>query len=117
VLRWSPPLVRLPIVEAVTSAGETIKATCHRVPYSLALMASLPPPVGGQGRGPPRNGAHPEVVAAAGKPLGVEVVVAAGAEVVAVAGESSVQRWSPPPVRLLGAIFQRDCRRFDLGGP
>jgi hypothetical protein len=37
-------------------------------------------PVGGQGRGPPRHGAHAEVVATAGKPLGAEVVAAAGAE-------------------------------------
>jgi hypothetical protein len=108
VLRWSPPLVRLPIVEVVASAGETIKATYHRVPDSLALMASLSPPVGGWGRGPPRNGAHPEVVATTCKPLGAEVVVAAGAEVVAVAGEPLVQRWSPSPMRLPRASFQRD---------
>jgi hypothetical protein len=44
VLRWSPPLVRLLIVEVVASAGETIKATCRRVSDSLALMASLSPP-------------------------------------------------------------------------
>jgi hypothetical protein len=97
--------VRLPIAEVVSSAGETIKATCRRASDSLALMASLSPPVGGRGRGPPRNGAHPEVVAAAGKPLGAEVVVAAGAEVVAIAGEPSVQRWSSPLVRLPGASF------------
>jgi hypothetical protein len=100
--------VRLPIAEVVASAGKTIKATCRRVPDSLALMASLSPPVGGRGRGPPRNGTHPEVVAAAGKPLGAEVVVAAGAEVVAVDGEPLVQRWSPPLVRLPRASFQRD---------
>jgi hypothetical protein len=107
VLRCSPPLVRLPIAEVVASAGETIKATCRRVPDSLALMASLSPPVGGRGRGPPCNGAHPGVVATAGKLLGAEVVVAAGAEVVAVAGKPLVQRWQPP-VRLPGASFQRD---------
>jgi hypothetical protein len=55
VLRWSPPLVRLPIAEMVASAGETISATCHRASNSLALMASLSPPVGGRGRGPLRN--------------------------------------------------------------
>jgi hypothetical protein len=66
------------------------------------------PPVGGRGRRPPRNGTHPEVVAAAGKPLGAEVVVAAGAEVVAVVGEPLVQRWSPAPVRPPGASFQCD---------
>jgi hypothetical protein len=81
--------VRLPIAEVVASVGETIKATYRRVPDSLALMASLSPPVGARGRGPPRNGAHPEVVAAAGKSLEPEVVVAAGAEVVAVAGEAA----------------------------
>jgi hypothetical protein len=100
--------VRLPIAEVVASAGETTKATCRRVPDSLALIASLSPPVRGRGRGPPRNGAHPEVVATAGKPLEAEVDVAAGAEVVAVAGEPSVLRWWPPSVRLPGASFQRD---------
>ena len=49
-------------------------------------MASLSPPVGGRGRGPIRSSAHPEVIAATGEPLGAEVVVAAGAEVVAVVG-------------------------------
>jgi hypothetical protein len=98
MLRWSSPLVRLPIAEVVASAGETIKATCHRVPDSLALMASLSPPVGGRGRGPPRNGTHPGVVAAASKPLGAEVVVVAGAEVVAAAGEAAQ---SQLPARLL----------------
>jgi hypothetical protein len=107
-LRWSPPLVRLPVAEVVASAGETIKATCRRVPDSLALMASLSPPVGGRGRGPPCNGAHPEVDVAAGKPLGVVVVVAAGAEVVAAAGDLLMQRWPPPPVRLPRASFQCD---------
>jgi hypothetical protein len=48
------------------------------------------------------------VIAAAGEPLGAEVVVAAGAEVVAVAGDPSMQRWSPPLVGLSGASFQRD---------
>jgi hypothetical protein len=48
------------------------------------------------------------VVAVAGKPLEAEVVVAVGAEVVAVAGDPSMQRWSSPLVRLPGASFQRD---------
>ena len=73
-------------------------------------MASLSPPIGGWGQGPFRSGAHPEVVAAAGKLLGAEVVVAAGAEVVAVAGDPLMQRWSPPLVGLSGASFQRDSR-------
>jgi hypothetical protein len=45
---------------------------------SLALMASLSPPVGRRGRGPFRNGARVEVIA--------------------IAGESSLQRWLPPSV-------------------
>jgi hypothetical protein len=78
VLRWSPPLVRLLIAEVVASAGETISATCRRAPNSLALVASLSPPIGRRGRGSFRNGTR--------------------AEVIAIAGESSVQRWSPPSV-------------------
>jgi hypothetical protein len=61
-------------------------------------MASLSPPVGEWGRGPFCSGAHPEVVAAAGKALGAEVVVAAGAEVVAATGEAAR---SQLPARLL----------------
>jgi hypothetical protein len=95
VLRWSPPLVRLPTTEVVASAGETVSATCHRTSDSLALMASLSPPVGRRGRGPIRSSAHPEVIAA-------------GAEVVAISGDPSMQRWSPPLVGLSGASFQRD---------
>jgi hypothetical protein len=75
VLRWSPPLVRLPTAEVVASAGETVSATCHRASDSLALMASLSPLIGRRGRGPFRSGVR--------------------AEVVATAGESSVQRWPP----------------------
>jgi hypothetical protein len=85
-LMWSPPLVRLPTAEVVASAGETVSATCRRTSGPLALMASLSPPVGGRGRGSIRSSAHPEVIAAAGKPLGAEVVVTAGAEVVAMVG-------------------------------
>jgi hypothetical protein len=60
VLRWSPPLVRLPVVEVVASAGETASATCRRASKCLALMASLPPPVGGRGRGHLHNGTRIE---------------------------------------------------------
>jgi hypothetical protein len=49
VLRWSPPLVRLPTTEVVASAGETVSATCRRTSGSLALMASLLPPIGRRG--------------------------------------------------------------------
>jgi hypothetical protein len=84
VLRWSPPLVRLPTTEVVASAGKTVRAICRQTSGSLALMASLSPPVGRRGRGPFRSGIH--------------------AEVIATASESSVQRrpslsvlmWSPP---------------------
>jgi hypothetical protein len=78
VLRWSPPLVRLPTTEVVASAGETVSATCRRASDSLALMASLSPPVRRRGRGPFRNCAR--------------------AEVIAIASESLVQRWPPPSV-------------------
>jgi hypothetical protein len=72
------------VAEVVASAGETISATCRRASNSLALMASLSPPVGRRGRGPFRSGVRAEVIAAT--------------------GESSVQRrpspsvlmWSPP---------------------
>jgi hypothetical protein len=49
VLRWSPPLVRLPTTEVVASVGETISATCRRASDSLALMDLLSPPVGRRG--------------------------------------------------------------------
>jgi hypothetical protein len=49
VLSWSPPLVRLPTAEVVASAGETVSATCCRTSSSLAIMASLSPPVGRRG--------------------------------------------------------------------
>jgi hypothetical protein len=41
----------------------------HRASNSLALMASLPPPVGRWGRGPFRSGVHAEMIAAAGESL------------------------------------------------
>jgi hypothetical protein len=91
---WLLPLVRLPIAEVVASVGKTVSATCRRTLGSLALMASLLPPIGGRGRGPIRRSAHPEVIAAAGEPLRAEVVVAAGAEVVAVVG-GTVRRQLP----------------------
>jgi hypothetical protein len=84
VLRWSPPLVRLPTADVVASAGETISATCRRAPDSLALMASLPPPVGRRGRGPFRSGARAEAVATAGESL------------VQRRPSLSVLMWSPP---------------------
>jgi hypothetical protein len=70
--RWPLPLVRLPGAEVVASTGETTGVTCHRASSSLALMASLSPPVGGQGRGPLRDGAHIEAAITAGELLGAE---------------------------------------------
>jgi hypothetical protein len=84
--------------DVVASAGEATHyrggclrwrgRQCHLPPdlrpfgfNSLAVT-----PVGGRGRGPIRSSAHPEVITAAGEPLRAEVVVAAGAEVVAVVG-------------------------------
>jgi hypothetical protein len=64
-----------PHCKLVASAGETVSATYRRASDSLSLMASLSPPVGRRGRGPCRNGAR--------------------AEVIAIVGESLVQRWSP----------------------
>jgi hypothetical protein len=78
VLRWSPPLVRLPSAEVAASTCETVSATCRRASYSLALMTSLSPPVGRRGRGPFRRGVR--------------------AEVVATSGELLVQRWPSPLV-------------------
>jgi hypothetical protein len=66
--RWSLPLVRLPDAEVVASASETTSATCRRASNSLALMASLSPPVGGWGRGHLHNGAHIEVAITAVTP-------------------------------------------------
>jgi hypothetical protein len=77
-LMWSPPLLRLPTAEVVASFGETVSATCRRTLGSLALMASLSPPIGRRGRGPFRSGVHAEVIAAA--------------------GELSMQRWPPSSV-------------------
>jgi hypothetical protein len=87
VLRWSPPLVWLPTAEVVASAGEAVSATCRRASHSLALMASLSPLVGGQGRGPLHNGARIEVVATV--------------------GESSVQRWLLPSVLRWSPLLAR----------
>jgi hypothetical protein len=109
---WPLPLVRLSIAEVVASAGETVSSTCRRTPGYLALMASLLPPVGGRGRGPIRSNAHPEVIAAAGEPLGAEVVVAAGAEAVAVVG-GAVRRQLP--TRLLSVQRSSFLHKWSWG--
>jgi hypothetical protein len=64
---------------APTPPGGSYK-TSYAVGVAAAFLDGLVlTPVGGRGRGPPRHGAH--------------------AEVVATAGESLVQRWSPPLVQ------------------
>jgi hypothetical protein len=78
VLRWSPPLVRLPVAEVVASAGETISATCRRAFLLFGFNGLVVGPVGRRGRGPFHNDAR--------------------AEVIAIAGESSLQRWSSSSV-------------------
>jgi hypothetical protein len=47
----------------------------YKTSYTVEVVAAyldglVLTPVGGRGRGPPRYGAHAEVVATAGKPLG-----------------------------------------------
>ena len=36
--RWSPPLVRLPVVEVVASAGEPLGASYRRNPTSVEVV-------------------------------------------------------------------------------
>jgi hypothetical protein len=105
----------------VASTSETVSATCRRTSGSLALMASLSPPIGGRGQGPIRSSAHPEVIAAAGEPLGAKVVVAAGAEVAATVGADVVASAGEPlgacyPAALTGVEVVHTCRvEMELG--
>jgi hypothetical protein len=46
VLRWSPPLVRLPVAEVVASTGETISATCHRAFRLFSFNGLVVAPIG-----------------------------------------------------------------------
>jgi hypothetical protein len=96
--------------DVVASAGEAAHCRggclrwrdrqCHMLPdlRPFGFNGLAVTPVGGRGRGPIRSSAHPEVIAAAGEPLGAEVIVAAGAEVVTVIG-GTVR--SQLPARLL----------------
>ena len=63
--------------------GYTVPARLQAPPAAVSQLHGVDglvlTPVGERGRGPPRHGAHAEVVATAGKPL--------------------VQRWSPPLVQ------------------
>jgi hypothetical protein len=106
VLRWSPPLVRLPIADVVASAGETVSATCCWTSGSLALMASLSPPLGRRGRGPFRSGVHAKMIAAAWRVVGAEVAATAGTDVVASAGEPPEASY---PAALTGVEVVHTC--------
>jgi hypothetical protein len=77
VLGWSPPLVRLPVAEVVASAGKTISVTCPSLQL-FGFNGLVVAPRRKTGQGPFRNGAR--------------------AEVIAIASESSMQRWPPPSV-------------------
>jgi hypothetical protein len=113
VLRWSPPLVRLPTAEVVASAGETVSATYRRTSGSLALMASLSPPVGRRGRGPFRSDVHAEMIVAAWRVVDAEVAASVGADVVASAGEPLGASY---PAALTGVEVVRTCRvEMELG--
>jgi hypothetical protein len=113
VLRSSTPLVRLPTAEVVAFAGETVSATCHRTSGSLALMASLSPPVGRRGRGPFRSGVHAEMIVAAWRVVGAEVAATVGADVVASAGGPLRASY---PAGLTGVEVVHTCRvEMELG--
>jgi hypothetical protein len=96
--------------DVVASAGEAAHCRggclcwrdrqCHLPPdlRPFGFNGLVVTPVGGHGRGPIHSSAHPKVIAVTGEPLGAEVVVPAGAEVVAVA--SGAVR-SQLPTRLL----------------
>jgi hypothetical protein len=110
---WSPSLVRLPTAEVVASAGETVSATCRRTSGSLALMASLSPPVGRRGRGPFRNGVRAKVIAAAWQVVSAEVAAAVDADVVASIGEPLGASY---PAALTGVEVVHTCRvEMELG--
>jgi hypothetical protein len=101
------------VAEVVAAAGETISATCRRASNSLALMASLSPPVGRRGRGPFRSDVHAEVITTAWRVVGAEAAVAVGADVVASAGEPLGASY---PAVLTGLEVVHSCKvEMELG--
>jgi hypothetical protein len=79
----------------VAVAGGTISVACHRASSSLALMASLSPPVGRRGRGPFHSDVH------------AEMIVAAGESSVQRRSSPSVLMWSPPLASRLELAISR----------
>jgi hypothetical protein len=113
VLRWSPLLVRLPTAVVVAPAGETVSATFRRTSGSLALMASLSPPIGIRGRGPFRSGVHAEMIAATCRVIDAEVATTVDVDVVASAGEPLRASY---PAALTGVEVVHTCRvEMELG--
>jgi hypothetical protein len=86
VLRWSPPLVRLPTTEVVASAGETVRATCRRAPRLFGFNGLVVAPVGGRG----------EDLLALALTLRWSLLLASGSERRSLS--LLVQRWSLSPV-------------------
>jgi hypothetical protein len=65
VLKWWPPLVRLPIAAVVASADETVSATCAPDLRLFGFNGRFSSPVRGRERGPFSSSVCPEAIAAA----------------------------------------------------
>jgi hypothetical protein len=65
VLKWWPPLVRLPTAAVVASADETVSATCAPGLRLFGFNGWFSSPVRGRERGPFSSGVCPEAIAAA----------------------------------------------------
>jgi hypothetical protein len=62
VLKWWPPLVRLPTA-TVASVDETVSATCASDLQLFGFNGWFPSPVRGRGRGPFSSRVCPEAIA------------------------------------------------------
>jgi hypothetical protein len=65
VLKWWPPLVRLPTAAVVASAGETVSATCAPNLRLFGFNGWFSSPMRGRERGPFSSSVCPEAIAAA----------------------------------------------------
>jgi hypothetical protein len=65
VLKWWPPLVRLPTTAVVASAGETVSVTCAPDLRLFGFNGWFSSPVRGCERGPFSSSVCPEAIAAA----------------------------------------------------
>jgi hypothetical protein len=65
VLKWWPPLVRLPTTAVVASADETVSATCAPDLWLFGFNGWFSSPVRGHERGPFSSSVCPEAIAAA----------------------------------------------------